>query len=488
MNPVILQDVPSILAAWQADGIVCDGLGTDSRTIVPGMAFAAYPGERSDGRDHLGEAAARQAAALLWEAGDGWHGELPAAPPAYAVRGLRPLVSALAGAVYGEPSRVLRVIGVTGTNGKTSSAHWLAQALERLGNRTAVMGTLGNGFMPALDASVNTTADAAVVQQSLAHYLQEGARQVVMEVSSIGLAQHRVEAVRFDTALLTNLSRDHLDAHGDMAAYAAAKARLFSWPGLRCAVLNTGDAFGAALLREGAVRAEQILRYGSAEADVRAGRLELSPGGVTVPVETPWGSARLSAPVLGRFNAQNLLGVLAVLLGQGIGLPQAVDALSGVRSPAGRMQAMGGGERPLVVIDYAHTPDALEKVLETLRETAPQGRLVCVFGCGGDRDRGKRPLMGEIAARLADQVIVTSDNPRSEGPLQIITEIRAGMDGRERVVPDRAQAIAEAVRGARPGDIVLIAGKGHEQYQEADGRREPFSDAGQARQQLEVWS
>jgi UDP-N-acetylmuramoyl-L-alanyl-D-glutamate--2,6-diaminopimelate ligase len=384
------------------------------------------------------------------------------------------------------------MVGVTGTNGKTSVAHWVAQALSRLGRKAAVIGTVGNGFPPVGDApgaltpALNTTPDAIELQQRLAHYRQQGATACAMEVSSHGLAQGRVNGTRFNIAVLTNLTRDHLDYHGDMESYAAAKARLFNWPGLEWAVLNVDDAFGLQL--ESETRPSRVAGYGFQRGAVVGDSLRLSQTGLHLHVRTDWGNADLDAPLLGRFNAANLLAVLTTLLVSGVKLDDACQALAHITPPPGRMQTFGGNAHPLVVVDYAHTPDALEKVLATLREIVSGGRLICVFGCGGNRDRGKRPLMGQAASRGADEVWVTSDNPRNEEPRRIIDDILAGTSGKPHVEPDRARAIFEAIGGAHQGDVVLIAGKGHEEYQEIAGERQVFSDVAVARKALEAWS
>jgi UDP-N-acetylmuramoyl-L-alanyl-D-glutamate--2,6-diaminopimelate ligase len=384
------------------------------------------------------------------------------------------------------------MVGVTGTNGKTSVAHWIAQACTALGRKTAVVGTVGNGFPPVGDApgaltpARNTTPDPIELQQRLAHYRQQGAAGCAMEVSSHGLVQGRLNGTRFDIAVLTNLSRDHLDYHGDMDSYAAAKARLFAWPGLEWAVLNTDDAFGVRL--ESEVRTARVAGYGFRRGAVVGESLRLSQAGLHLRVRTDWGDAELDAPLLGRFNAANLLAVLTTLLVSGVKLSDACRALASITPPPGRMQTLGGGSHPLVVVDYAHTPDALEKVLATLREVAGGGRLVCVFGCGGNRDRGKRPLMGQAAVAGADEVWITSDNPRNEDPRRIIDDILAGTGDKPHVEPDRARAIFEAIGGAHHGDVVVIAGKGHEDYQEIAGERQPFSDVAVARKALEAWT
>ncbi|BAN36297.1 UDP-N-acetylmuramyl-tripeptide synthetase [Sulfuricella denitrificans skB26] len=465
-------------------------LVVDSRQARQGDTFAAYPGERQDGRKFIAQAVAAGANAVLWER-EGFEWDAEWEVPNLPVDGLRDKIGEIASQVYGEPSRQMWTIGITGTNGKTSCCHWIAQCLSELGRKTAMVGTLGNGFFSALAPSANTTPDAVSLHALLRSYLDDDAKCAAMEVSSHGLAQGRVNGVHFDIAVLTNLSRDHLDYHGDMASYAAAKAGLFSWPELQYAVLNMDDPFGVELAGRLGCGGVQTVGYsleGKHEGCrfvVLARDLVADADGIRFKAITPWGTAQLNSRLLGRFNASNLLAALAVLLVSGIALEDAVRELGKVESVDGRMQRLGGEGKPLVVVDYAHTPDALEKVLGTLREImGEKNKLICVFGCGGERDRGKRPLMGEVASRLADSVIVTSDNPRGEDAQTIIDEIIAGMGANYRVIDDRAAAIDAAVREAQPDDVVLIAGKGHEDYQEIKGMKLPFADADVARQVL----
>ena len=460
-------------------------LVSDSRKTTPGVAFAAYPGESSDGRRYLAQAIANGADAVLWDS-DHFEWDPAFAIPNIGVASLKTRVGEIAAHVYGEPSKKLHMVGITGTNGKTSVAHWTAQALTRLGQKTAILGTAGNGFPHALTPALNTTPDAIELQQRLANYLHQGAVACAMEVSSHGLAQSRVNGTHFNIAVLTNLSRDHLDYHGEMDTYAAVKAQLFNWPGLEWVVLNVDDAFGRQL--ESLTRPARVASYGFTRGTVIANKLRLAQSSMHMQVHTDWGNAELEAPLLGRFNAANLLAVLTTLLVSGIPLNEACGALAHIVPPPGRMQTLGGGEHPLVIVDYAHTPDALEKVLATLREIAPDGRLICVFGCGGNRDPGKRPLMGRAAFEGADEVWVTSDNPRDENPRAIIDAVLQGLSGEHRIEPDRARAIFEAIGHARCGDVVLIAGKGHEDYQEIAGERVPFSDVAIARKALEAWA
>ncbi len=475
----------NVISTLKNQGVRPFGITADSRKVEKGSLFLAYAGEHTDGRNFIAQAISQGAAAVLWQRdGFQWNPQWQLAN--LGIDNLRAEAGNIAGDFYGVPSKALWMIGVTGTNGKTSCSHWLGQAFNHHGRKTAVIGTLGNGFPNSLSAAINTTPDPILLHGMLADYLKQGANAVVMEVSSHGLDQDRVNGVHFDIALFTNLSRDHLDYHGEMAAYAAAKKKLFDWEGLGCAVLNSDDVFGKEVAEDLIKQGKQVVTYGLESGEVRGSELNFSEQGISMLVSTPQGEARLQASLLGRFNAYNLLAVLATLLASDISLAQAAEAIAQIKPVAGRMQQLGGGKQPLVVVDYAHTPDALEKVLLALREQA-KGKLHCVFGCGGDRDQGKRPLMGEMASRLADEVVVTSDNPRSENPAEIISAIVAGMRGDYQVEPDRAAAIARAINAAKPGDVVLVAGKGHEEYQEIAGVKHPFSDQQIVRQALQQY-
>ena len=457
-------------------GVPVTRLATDSRRVEPGDVFVAVPGARIDGRRFIPQAIAAGAVGVLWEAAD-FQWDPAWRVPNLAVPNLRKQLGLIAARTYGDPSHSMWVAGVTGTNGKTSCSHWIAQSLTRLGRRTAVLGTLGIGFPGELTPGTHTTPDAASLQAQLADLLSRGASGVVMEVSSHGLEQGRVNGVAFAAALFTNLSRDHLDYHGTMEQYGAAKARLFHWDGLHHAVINLDDGFGAQLAGSLDRSRVNVLGYGLGKGEISGHKLDLSKRGLTLEIETPWGAGVIRSQLLGRFNAANLLGVLGVLLAAGVKLDDATSAIETVEPVPGRLQMLRQPGRPLVVVDYAHTPDALEKVLDTLRAVlGSEGRLICVFGCGGERDAGKRPLMGETATRLADSVFVTSDNPRGEDPRAIIDQIIAQAHPNYRVEIDRAVAIQQALREARTDDLVLIAGKGHEAYQEIVGRRLPFSD------------
>ena len=481
-------------------GVKITRLVTDSREVTLGDTFVAYPGENTDGRRFIAQAIAQGANAVIWEAGhfawnDAWQ------VPNLAVTDLRHQAGWLADAAYGAPTEKLWMVGVTGTNGKTSTSHWIAHALNDAGRKCALIGTLGNGYSGALQPATHTTPEAIRVHDLCAGYLREGAQAVAMEVSSHALAQGRVNGVHFDVALLTNLSRDHLDYHGDMESYAASKRRLFNWETLKSAVINLDDSYGAGLAEELYDRQPEVIGYGMSDAALQLAErlgirmvygnlLAMNGQGMQLKVHSSWGGAQLDSALIGRFNASNLLGTLVVLLVSNVTLDEATRSLARVQPVAGRMQRVGNARQPTVIIDYAHTPDALEKVLLTLREVsgATGGKLICVFGCGGDRDRGKRPMMGLVAGKFADHCIITSDNPRSEDPENIIAEVLAGVDSANcEIIAGRAEAIAHAIGMASRHDTVLIAGKGHENYQEIAGVRHPFSDVAVAGVALEHW-
>jgi UDP-N-acetylmuramyl-tripeptide synthetase len=446
----------------------------DSRQVQNGSLFLAYPGEQVDGREYIADAIAKGATAVLWDVSAFTWDKRWAVENA-PIQGLREKVSEIAGHFYDHPSRKMWVIGVTGTNGKTSVTQWLSQCFQYLNRKTAVIGTLGNGLANQLSETKNTTPDAVLLQAMLADFATQEAEVVAMEVSSHGLAQARVKGVHVDVAVLTNLTRDHLDYHGTLEAYAAAKQQLFEMDGLQQAVINTDDPFGQKLAQLLSTRNTPFYAYGIHSGDVRASHIVYKSTQIQFEVSTPVGHASISAQVIGQFNVYNILAVLATLLASKVRLEDAVTAIAHIQSAPGRMQQLGGGDMPLVVVDYAHTPDALEKVLATLKLQA-QSKLVCVFGCGGDRDAGKRPLMGAVASKLADFVVLTNDNPRSENPRDVLTQIAQGIHGNYMVEEDRAKAISIAVLAAKAGDIVLIAGKGHENTQEIAGIKTHFSD------------
>ena len=470
-----------------ASAVLIRELTLDSRKVRPGDLFLAVPGSQQDGRVHIADAIARGAAAVAYEA-EGAPAMTASSAELVAIKGLAGQLSAIAGRFYGEPSRRMHLVGITGTNGKTSVSQLLAQALDLLGERCGIVGTLGNGFYNALALGRHTTPDPIGVQATLADLKNAGARAVAMEVSSHGLHQGRVTALAFDVAVFTNLSRDHLDYHGSMDAYGEAKSALFAWPGLRCRVLNLDDQFGRELAR--AEHDSRLISYSLEDptAYLYCRDAQFDEQGVRVKLVTPRGEGNVRSALLGRFNLSNLLAVVGTLLGMDYPLDEVLKVLPQLQGPVGRMQRLGGVEQPLVVVDYAHTPDALEKVLEALRPHV-KGRLLCLFGCGGDRDRGKRPLMAAVVERLADGVLVTDDNPRGEAPEQIFSDIRAGFAAPERVqfVHGRGQAIAQLIAAASPADVLVLAGKGHEDYQEISGVRQPFSDLVEAGKALAAW-
>ncbi|GAB2587646.1 UDP-N-acetylmuramoyl-L-alanyl-D-glutamate--2,6-diaminopimelate ligase [Dyella jejuensis] len=467
--------------------MVVSGLALDSRQVRGGDAFFALRGTRGHGIEFVSSAVQRGAVVVLAEAPP-CSLENPGVPVLW-IDGLHTFVGEIAARFFGRPSESMRMIGVTGTNGKTSTVQMLAQALEKLGHRTATIGTLGAGLHGRLSEGERTTPDAIAVQRLLAEFRRDGATHVAMEVSSHALEQGRVAATAFDVAAFTNLTRDHLDYHGSMQAYGAAKAKLFAWPGLASAVLNIDDAFGrelsAGLAPE--VRALRLSGAGDKHADIAATDISTSAQGITFDLRTPWGTQRIHSRLLGRFNVANLLAVAGCLGALGESFPRMVEALEALDPVNGRMNRLGGAhDLPLVVVDYAHTPDALEQALQALRAHCA-ARLICVFGCGGERDAGKRPQMGAIAERLADVAIVTDDNPRGEDGDLIVAQILAGMaqPSAATVLRDREAAIRGALDRATTGDVVLIAGKGHETYQEGAGGKRAFDDMAVARAVLE---
>jgi UDP-N-acetylmuramoyl-L-alanyl-D-glutamate--2,6-diaminopimelate ligase len=477
---VPLRPLPELVAGFAAGApeLAVSGLTLDSRDVVPGGLFLACRGTRQHGLDFLPQALARGAAAVLWEPAPGV--AAPAGVPALAVDGLGRHAGEIAARYFGQPSQQLHCIGVTGTDGKTSTA-WLAtQALERLGQKCLYVGTLGAGRPGALQPGDHTTPDPVNLQRRLRAAVDAGVGAVAMEVSSHALDQARVGGMRFHTAVLTNVGRDHLDYHGTLENYAAAKHKLFAECAPRAAVLNRDDAHGA---RWAAELSPPPLRYGldgaAPDGPYLIGRnLALSPGGIVFDVASHAGSARIASRLLGRFNAYNLLAALGALLAKGVALDRAAAALSQAETVPGRIEGFRGPQaRPLVVVDYAHTPQALAQILQAVRAHC-EATLWCVFGCGGDRDRGKRPLMGAAAAQYADRVIVTDDNPRSEDPAAIVREIQAGLPAGypAAVIHDRARAIATAVNDAGADDVVVVAGKGHEEYQIYGTQRRAFSD------------
>ena len=472
----------------------------DSREVRPGDLFFARRGTHLDARDFIDDAVAAGAVAAVYE-GEGRLTRIGEGAIGVAVPNVAACLGHAADLYYGQPSHEVAVVGVTGTNGKTSVTHIAAQALRHIGGASSsgVIGTLGYGPIDGLETAPLTTPDAVTTQAQLARMRAAGLITALMEVSSHALDQGRVEGVRFVSAALTNLSRDHLDYHADMHAYARSKSLLFERDGLRYAVLNLDEQFGCRLLAT-VPASVRIIGYRVARPGERnrssmvrsrveiVGRLKRSDAdGIVVEVHTAWGMAEMSSALVGYFNAHNLLAALGILLSLDVPLDRACAALQRARPIPGRMQRFGGdGYSPLVVVDYAHTPGALENALKALREQS-RGRLWCVFGCGGDRDPGKRAQMGAVASTLADSLVITDDNPRTEDGWQIIEDIRGGLVDAEkvRIERDRMTAVRFAVSHANEGDVVLVAGKGHEPYQEIDGIRLPFSDAIAVEQVLE---
>ncbi|MNR80569.1 UDP-N-acetylmuramoyl-L-alanyl-D-glutamate--2,6-diaminopimelate ligase [compost metagenome] len=492
LNPTVLTSILDWLAANapQAE------LASDSRRIGDGDVFVAYPGDEADGRSYISNAIERGARAVIYEAAGGsWDAEW--AVPHLAIDDLKIHAGEIAAAYYAYPDRAMFTVAITGTNGKTSCAQWLGSALSRLGQPTAVIGTLGvgvftNGGHGNFDVTGYTTPDAVLLQRSLLNVGKLGATALAIEASSIGLHQGRLSGMHFDMALFTNFTRDHLDYHGDMAAYEEAKAMLFDWPGLQHAVINLDDAMGVRLVQrlQSKQAATGITGYTltgqtvDGIAMLSATDIRSNQNGTVFHLASAAGSVQVKTQLVGQFNVSNVLGIIGILLAKGVALPDAVHAVEALTAVPGRMQQLGGGEAPLVVIDYAHTPDALEKTLATLRSVANDrgGELWCVFGCGGDRDPGKRPQMGKVAM-AADHIVVTTDNPRNEDPAAIIGAIVAGITESKnapQIIEDRASAILWAGRHAARHDVILLAGKGHEAYQEVKGRKLPFLDADHA--------
>jgi UDP-N-acetylmuramoyl-L-alanyl-D-glutamate--2,6-diaminopimelate ligase len=501
---------PGVSLMWLLDGIVAlpatdarvADLTLDSREARAGSLFFALCGLRSHGLQFAADAAARGASVVLWDPPGEPHEDLVRGAAALAagtsvlvapVTGLKALVGRIADRFFGWPSSHMRVIGITGTNGKTTCAYLLASCLGRLKSQAAYIGTVGWGRIGSLEVPTHTTPDVVSVHRQLSMLRAQGVRDVAMEVSSHALDQGRVDGVRFHSAALTNLTRDHLDYHRSMQAYGEAKARLFASTGLQHIVINVGDAFGRELAGTVGGRAPLTAVWvgagGSgwlADQSLHAGSIVLDLHGLSMTVDGSFGSCKVTTKLMGRFNAENAVVVLACLVGLNLPLTDACAALNECTAPPGRMEVIEPSiaAKPMAVIDYAHTPDALAKALNALREHC-RGALWCVFGCGGDRDPGKRPLMGAVADDLADQIIVTDDNPRSENPRSITLAITAGIRSHAvRVINDRGEAIAAALNEAAAGDMVLIAGKGHEDYQIYGDVRRSFSDRTEALRHL----
>ena len=472
------------------------GLSLDSRSIKNNELFIAVKGETVNGIEYINNAIEQGAAAVLWEADTSidaiklnWRKTSSNIDvPIIAIENLSQLTGEIADRFYESPSKDIPVCGITGTNGKTSCADFIAQMMS-VDAPCGLIGTLGSGVYPEIKETGFTTPDAITCHKWLADIKSKNAKFAVMEVSSHALIQGRTNGIRFDSAVFTNLSHEHLDFHGDMESYAAAKSKLFKSVGLQNAIINIDDAVGRNIA-ENLSESVQCTGYGLDEKfnpDVLGSEVKLDQNGLSMKISSPWGEGQLIAPVIGYFNASNLLAVLSVMLLQGIEFTESLKRLANIKSVAGRMQRFGGNSHPLVIVDFAHTPDALEQALTSLRQHTEHD-LWCVFGCGGDRDKGKRPLMGAIAEDKADYVVLTNDNPRNEVALNIIDDIKKGMTGSTKlsIEDDRKNAIHYAISNAKAGDVVLIAGKGHENYQIIGETKHPFNDAEEVQQQLEA--
>ena len=483
-----LSELPESVLATEVSGVQMD-----SRLVTEGELFLACFGKNHDARDYVEDTVAGGASAVLVESGGGWQGlRMIGDVPVLAVDKLASRLSEIAGRFYGNPSTALSVFGITGTNGKTSCSQFIAQVLTGLGFRCGTMGTLGYGVYGELQETDLTTPDAVFTQMALAEMAQSQIDPVVMEVSSVGLHQHRVAAVHFDTAIFTNITRDHLDYHGSMEEYAGNKRKLFTTEGLRCAVINLDDPHALSILNA-IDSGVEILTYsaGNPVASVYAEEVTLTPDGFSAVIVTPLGRCQISPRLLGRFNISNVLAVVAALIGYLPGKGDySLDALcaevSALEPVNGRMQIIGEGGDITAVVDYAHTPDGLRSALTALRQHF-DGKIWCLFGCGGNRDKGKRPLMGEIAEELADYLIIADDNPRREQGDEIVRHILSGISNPAgvTVIRDRARAIDHAIASAAADDVVLVAGKGHESYQDIAGEKHLFSDAKQVRLALQ---
>lgn len=482
----LLQDIPHP----GLPDITVSGLALDSRQVATGTLFIALKGTHQDGQQYIADAVTRGAAAVLIDAA------IPASInelsiPRIPIHGLRQCLPLIAARYFKHPARHLTITGVTGTNGKTSCTHFIAQLLAKQGVPCGVIGTLGSGLYTALKDTGLTTPDAVALQRIFHEFHQQGIQQVAMEVSSHSIDQGRIDHLPFETAVFTNLTQDHLDYHGTMAAYASTKRRFFTdYPVKQC-VINADDPYGAQWLNDltdkrptYAYTTQPRATIPGSAGIVSCPQYRFIRQGIEATIASPWGEGLVELPLIGLFNLSNALAALTVFCAHGFSFDAALAGLAALQPVPGRMQRLVRPDKPLVVVDYAHTPDALQKVLETLRQHT-SGRLICVFGCGGDRDAGKRPIMGRIAETLADQVIITNDNPRHEIPDKIVSDILSGLVAPDRVTIelDRANAIRLSIQSASPGDCVLIAGKGAERYQQVGDHKIPFDDAACALEQ-----
>jgi UDP-N-acetylmuramoyl-L-alanyl-D-glutamate--2,6-diaminopimelate ligase len=512
----LLQNFTSIS---NGDSVAISGLAIDSKSVKPGDLFFAYPGTKRDGREFIADAIHNGAAAVVCEehgleqfssvilAGSGdpeawkhsnFYVHVVGSPsptgmthiPIIRLPDLQHKVGEIAARFYDLPTRDLQVIGITGTNGKTSISHFVAKFLELNSMHCGIIGTLGSGFIDNIIAGTHTTPSPIELQQLFAEFKKQQAKAIAMEVSSHSLVQGRVNGIDFHTAVFTNLTQDHLDYHGDMESYGQAKRLLFTWPSLHCAVINADDAFGLRLIDEFA-RKLPVIAYSLQNIDipnvqmVKVTNLRMRQSGAQLEIATPWGCGEIATNLIGRFNISNLLAAIGAVGNLQLPFADLLNSVKEITPVTGRMQTIGGGDKPLVVVDYAHTPDALEKVLQNLTAHC-EGKLWCVFGCGGDRDKTKRPIMAAIAEKHADYVIVTNDNPRTENPSTIANEIMMGFASKANIELelDRRKAINYAVTNANANDIVLIAGKGHEDYQIFGTEKTHFSDIEEAKKAL----
>jgi UDP-N-acetylmuramoyl-L-alanyl-D-glutamate--2,6-diaminopimelate ligase len=479
--------VQTLLEGWcdSVPDVVINGIELDSRRVQEGQAFLAVAGASTHGMMHVAQAQAYGASVVIH---DGLAEVPPLGIPAVAVPELGNILSSIGARFFHSPSDHLTIAGVTGTNGKTSTAHYIAQSWQRTSDDAGIIGTIGYGPLASLEPANMTTPDPISLQSMLSECMDQGVEKLAMEVSSHALDQGRCDDVAFDAAAFTNLSRDHLDYHGTMEAYAAAKRRLFFDCHPRFAIINLDDPFGKILAGE-ISNGTQVFSYGTnGSSELRGSVLQMDSLGMTISLDSPWGGGEVRTGLLGAFNVSNLLAAAGTLALLGMPWSQVMHQLEIMHAVPGRMHCMGGEvAQPVVVVDYAHTPDALRQVLTALRSHL-HGQLVCVFGCGGDRDSGKRPMMARVAESLADRIVMTTDNPRNEDPAGILQDMLAGLDqpGQARVIEDRAAAIRQAVLECGSGDIVLVAGKGHEAWQETKGQRIPFSDEATVSAALEV--
>ncbi len=468
-----------------ATDIEIHGLALDSRLVKPGDLFFAYQGTHLDGRKFIDDAIKKGARAVLTDTNKisaiQWQDSIPI----FHIQQLQQKMGEIAARFYAYPAKLMTMIGMTGTNGKTSCSHFIASALQQVHIPCGVIGTLGSGLYGDIKPGNLTTPDAVTLQKTLAELHAKGAKAISMEVSSHSLEQSRINGIEFEVGIFTNLTRDHLDYHGTMEAYGAAKKRLFDYA--KFAVINADDAFGKQMLASLATR-KNVFSYGTSRVNaplVYTEQIHLDISGIRAHVFTPWGEGDLHTKLIGQFNLSNVLATLTALCLLKISFQDVLNCVSRLSSVPGRMQALGGGAQPLVVVDYAHTPDALEKVLIALKRHC-HGKLHCLFGCGGDRDRGKRPMMAKIAEQYADHVVVTDDNPRTENPGQIVADIMQGFSNPTSIIVqhDRSKAIRNVIQYAKAGDCVLIAGKGAEEYQQIGNEKIPFSDVEKVRETI----